>query len=487
MMVSGSIGGRGAMTGYVTDKRTGQKTMVQGTSMDDILKGAADWSQKNQAMQPKSTGVGPGGSQGLNFNGNNSGNQAFQNQSMQQSQQIQQMRNQGMFGGTANQQGKPQTAFNTVPQGNTNVQYPMGNAALGIPPMNGGGGGVPGVPGSGGGGNVGALLQEQRGLNDAARKSNEQNWQTSRDNLLGLQDKFRNDPLNQGVRGQAQGLIDNPEALNDKTQAMIQNRASNAIQAQGDNQFKQAQGMMAATGQSDLSSQLAAQERIGRSTMAAQQASQTDLDIGRADRRNDDIMNAIKTGQGVTGQQYGLEQGVNQSILENLPQYKADDLSGWLAAGQGGGSGVMDGGGWGAMTGGMGGGQPMDAMQAEFGGSEWEGGGGFTKKKGPSTYGGFNYSTPVGVAGPGGQMGYTYQDLGVDPLATGGFGALGGAESFINDPYNKLGYFNKDQAMLQGPSSLNRPQLKDQMNQQQIDQLFGRSQSRPVTSGAMRR
>ena len=38
--------------------------------------------------------------------------------------------------------------------------------------------------------------------------------------------------------------------------------------------------MMAATGQSDLSSQLAAQERIGRSTMAAQQASQTDLDIG---------------------------------------------------------------------------------------------------------------------------------------------------------------------------------------------------------------
>lgn len=462
-MVAG-IGGRPVMNATVTDKRTGQQTTVQGTNMNDILRGAAGASQRwgNNNGQTGSWGGVSNVSKPMNFGGGMQGGY------------VPGIGTVGAVGaggasGASNALFNARTANNGFSQGYGN-NTPLGQQALRdrqasaqpnygaagaggvgsasgqaqVRQMTGGGMPLPGgvQTGAVGGavaGNVQGLLNQQMQQNDKARNQNEQNWQQSRDYLLNLPGKFQNDKLNQGVRNQAQGLIDNPEALNDRTQNAILNRQSNAIQAQGDNQLKQAQGLMQASGRADLGSALAAQERIGRSTMAAQQNAQTDLEIQRANQRNADIQNAIKTGQGVTGQQYALEQGVGNTILENLPQYMPDDLSGWLAAVQqpsgGGGAGMgMDF--MSAMGGGGGGG--YDAVQAEFGGSGgWDMPMGYTRPKGPSTYAGFNVTDRQSAYLGDGRYGTIERPLGVDPIGTGGFGFLGSAEGlwdFSNMP-----------------------------------------------------
>lgn len=438
-MVAG-IGGRPVMNATVTDKRTGQQTTVQGTNMNDILRGAAGASQR--------WGNNSGGATG-SFGGVSNVAQPMAWNSGHTGGYVPGFGTVGAIGAgrgpaqPANPGDKDANGFLTAQgalklnrQGNLNSTggVPQGGAAG----YNGGpnasqvygGGGAP-VGGGGIAGGVQGLLGQQQQQNNAARQSNEQNWQKSRDYLLNLPGKFESDKLNQGVRGQAQALIDNPEALNDRTQNAILNRASNSIQAQGDNQLKQAQGLMQASGRADLGSALAAQERIGRSTMAAQQNAQTDLEIQRANQRNADITNAIKTGQGVTGQQYALEQGVGNTILENLPQYMPDDLSGWLAAVQqpSGGGMQPNGNFMSAMGGMMGGGGGGGSVQSEFGGTGgWDMPMGYTRPKGGSTYAGFDIIDRQSVMLPNGQYGTIEKNLGKDPLSTGGFGLLGSAE-----------------------------------------------------------
>lgn len=397
-MIMGSVGGPGVMKAYATDKQ-GNRTMFQGTNMADIESQIKNWKPGGSGVGNASQVMGAGGSMGLNFGSNQSGNMGFQNASMQQSQQIQAMRNQGAFGGTANQQGRPQTAFNTAPQGQTNVMYPMGGGPAGAgqaAPMMGGGGGVPGIMGGGG---IQGLLGQQQAENNRAEQINTQRWNEGKAGMQGVLAQNQSNPIAQGTRGLVQEFLNNPESLNDRTANAIRNRQSNQIRSQTDNQFQNAAGMLGAGGQMDQGSLAALRRGFDRQGQAAIQNANMDLDVTRANQRSGDMARAIGLGQSQTGQDTGLALDVNKTLLQETPQQMPNDLSGWVAAlgQQGGMGGGMMGGGFNNVgtVGGFGGGAAMGGGGGYAGGQDmslgsWNMPIGFTRPKGPSTYAGFD-------------------------------------------------------------------------------------------------
>lgn len=199
-----------------------------------------------------------------------------------------------------------------------------------------GSGGGGGAPSAGGGlnfaGDIRGLLSQQNDEYNWARDQNVSNWNMNRNNLLGVQNSYDADPTNQMTRQRVNELLANPEALNDRTQNMIQNRAANSISSQMNAQNRQGMGVLGAAGQLDAGSILAMQERVGRGGMAEKQRVGTQLEIQRANQRNQDIQNAIATGQRQGQQDTGVRMGVANAIAEHTPQYQARDLSGMVAA-----------------------------------------------------------------------------------------------------------------------------------------------------------
>lgn len=232
-----------------------------------------------------------------------------------------------------------QYGFNsTSPWTNVNgATFNMGNAATSAA-----GGAVGGnMSGGGYGGTVGGfnygqsildLLAKQDAEHKWAVDNNVANWNMARDRLIGVENQYNADPTANATRGMVNNLLANPEAINDQVQSMIQNRAANQIAAQQNNQARQGMGVLGAAGQLDAGSILAMQERLGRGGMAQKQNTFRDLEVQRANQRNQDIQNAIAAGQRMSQQDNNVRQTVASELIRNLPQYQARDLSGTVAA-----------------------------------------------------------------------------------------------------------------------------------------------------------
>ncbi len=192
-------------------------------------------------------------------------------------------------------------------------------------------GGAPGGTGGGNSGGISGLINQQMQQNNQSRDQNQQNWKGALDDLLGVRTRYNADPTVQGMNRLTNNLMADPESLNDRTMGQIQARNSSGINGMMAAQLRNASGILAANGQTDAASMMRERMRIANQGMYANANSGTQLDIARAQNRNNDIQNAIRAGQGVSGQQLGMDMGVAQNYMQNLPQYRPDDLSGLIA------------------------------------------------------------------------------------------------------------------------------------------------------------
>lgn len=195
-------------------------------------------------------------------------------------------------------------------------QYMSGGANLGAS------GGV------GGAYSIANLIAEQRKQNDTARAQSEATWQEGKNGMLGVASQYAGDPNVGATNSLVSRLLSNPESLNDRVVQDIQNQNQNNIRAQTDNQYRQLRGGLSAAGQSDASTLEAMRERLFRSGMAQSTAATTNLGIERAKARTGDIINAANLGRMNSAANIAVPMGVHSAILNNLPQYKPDDLTG---------------------------------------------------------------------------------------------------------------------------------------------------------------
>ena len=296
--------GNATTPAYVIDNNTGQVQQYQGgyAAMNGAKQMEAAYANPYNGVQAALGGFG-------NFGG---GGDPFYQQSMQQSQQIQNLRNQGMYGGTANQQGFPSSSFNT---GNSLFS---GNSVVG-------GGAAYGAN------DINSLLQRQLAENDRARAANEANWQTAKGYIQGLDSNYFSDPITQGSRQQAANLLNDPLSLSADVVSKMQSRAAGQIDNSVNQQMRDAQYLQAMNGQTDASSLQAAAERADRMALAQRVGAQSTIDIQKAMQDKNDVARAIGVGQ----QQSQMDQGVRQNqaalFADAMPQHKPDDYSGLIA------------------------------------------------------------------------------------------------------------------------------------------------------------
>lgn len=224
-----------------------------------------------------------------------------------------------------NQRVDPSHAFASDPR-----FTPSGYAGGGVP----GGGGMYGQNTQSSGTDIGSILQRQMASNDEARKKQEDAWQQQKSYMMGLPGQYANDPLKVGSDKLTQGLLANPEAMNDQVMQSILNRSSNENRAAADNQYRQGLGLAANSGLTDAGSLSALRERVDRGAMANNQNQQTQLEIQRAQQRNQDIMNASNLGRQGAQANFNVPFQTGNSIMANQPQYRPDDYTGLLALSQ---------------------------------------------------------------------------------------------------------------------------------------------------------
>lgn len=179
-----------------------------------------------------------------------------------------------------------------------------------------------------GGGDINSLISQQQQQNNQARQQQQALWDELKKYMQGIPGQYTNDPRTKATQGLTSQFLANPEALNDNVVAKIKNQNANQIGAQTDNAFKQQSGILAAQGDTDASTLAAMRARLTREGMAQQTGANTNLEIQRAQQRNQDYMNALNQGRAQTQADIGVPMQVGQSLLQNQPQFRADDLTG---------------------------------------------------------------------------------------------------------------------------------------------------------------
>ncbi len=199
----------------------------------------------------------------------------------------------------------------------------------------GGGGSFGGQSGAGGGGNdpysLQNLINMQMQQNNTARQQNQNNWDSSKNYMLGIPGMYNGQASTQGAQSLTNQLAANPLSLSPAVVQQMKNSTANQISAQGDNQFRNVRRAMSADGQTDTSSNAAALEAQNRANLGAQTSANTAIDIEAAKQRPIDLANAAGVAQRQSGQDIGVPMGVGNSIMSNLPQVRPDDYSGLLA------------------------------------------------------------------------------------------------------------------------------------------------------------
>lgn len=280
----------------------------------------------------------------------------------------------GLMMGNVNQAPGGGGVYQQNMGGPPNLPGAMGGGWGGQGSQSGGGGTYQGGQASGQSGGLAGIPTDIQGLvskqlseNDWAKQQNIKGWEQGKAGVQGAVAGLANDPyrtgameqfkalsqpnaLMQGMQGMAQGLLANPESINDQTQQKIQNQAAGTVNAQF-NQRKQALlRQLQAGGQMGGSAAQAALAQLERERAAAIQQGQTGLEIQRAQNRAGDIRAALGAAGGVQGQGFGQQMGANQamlggaqqmgmanlgaqeSLLANTPQYRPDDYAGLIGA-----------------------------------------------------------------------------------------------------------------------------------------------------------
>lgn len=198
-------------------------------------------------------------------------------------------------------------------------------------------------------GQLDQMIARQLQENERVAQENRQNVASAQGALRQTLPNMMADPMTQGARNLAQQRLDNPESMTDQMQQRAINRASNLINASAQGAQRNMMGQAAAGGQLGGSAAQHMQNRM-QDQVGNQLATMTsDLENKRALQRTADMRSAISDAQGLSQQRSGLDFGINNSILQNLPQINPQDYGGLmgllLQAGQqgygaGGGGGM---------------------------------------------------------------------------------------------------------------------------------------------------
>ena len=220
---------------------------------------------------------------------------------------------------------------------------------------------APGTPGSGGGaaqwrnpggssGGYGStagpttlsqMIAMQREENAKTKAQNQATRQATLNELGGVATAFQGDPLWQATRQSAQNLLANPEAINDQTQQLIQNRASNQTNAAANTERDRMRRQLASQGMLDSSAGQGALGQLERDRMAGLADSTTSLEIQRANQRNQNILQAQQAGASLAGQQNAVNQFATGTRAATDLYFQPENLSGYagyFAGGSGGGA-----------------------------------------------------------------------------------------------------------------------------------------------------
>ena len=201
-----------------------------------------------------------------------------------------------------------------------------------------GGGGTGGMPSS-----LAELLDWQKKEIEGQRALTEADWAQGKAGLLGVLPRYQADPMTVGARRNAQTLLDDPESLNDRLQAILEERSRNRINTGVNAQKQRLLGQLAAAGQMDPASMRSADVEAEQNRSAAIEQELASLGIARAERRNREIGAAAQLGAGLGQQQAGLDMGTWGTFLEQMPERVPGNLAGYVAAlfGRGGLGGGM--------------------------------------------------------------------------------------------------------------------------------------------------
>lgn len=264
-------------------------------------------------------------------------------------------------------------------------QYGAGSRATGGSTYDmGGAGGSRNASLGGNGVNMAGLFSQAQGVNpalqglfsqqqsswDAARNQMQQNWDSAKQGMLGVPADYKADPTTQGSNALAQNIMANPNVLSPAVIEAMRTQQMQGLQGQQANATRQQQGIMAADGQLDASSLLAASQANARNAMGAQVNANQNLDINAAQANFASRNQAQQLGQAQSLQNNNVNQQANNSIISNLPRLPGDDYSsmmsnlvgsqnGMLSALTRGSSGGGGGGGGGGPAPGIAQGNPM--------------------------------------------------------------------------------------------------------------------------------
>lgn len=220
---------------------------------------------------------------------------------------------------------------------------PSGGASSGA----GGSGGT--SPFGSGSMSLSQLLAMQRAENAKTKAENIATRNATLGVIGGVPTAFQADPLWQATRRSAQRLVENPEALNDQTQQLIQNRAANQTNAAANTARDQMRRQLAAQGMLGSSAEQGALGQLERDRQASLADSATKLEIERAARRNQDILASQQMGAALAGQESGVNERMANTRAQTDLYFQPENLSGYAGYFAGQGSGGMFGGAGGTL------------------------------------------------------------------------------------------------------------------------------------------
>lgn len=239
-----------------------------------------------------------------------------------------------------NKGGVGYSSLTNMLQGNlSNVSANQNNPRVGTfsQPFNSGGGGGGGSSfgfGGAGGYSPSQVMQMNQQQYDQTNALNTSRWNQGNQYLLNAQAGYGNDPAHQNAQNLANYLGQNPDVLSRGVQAQIQNNAANMINANTGAQARQQAGILAANGQTDAGSLAAMNNNIYRQGVGQLGAVQSNLDIQAALQNRQSEMQALGANQQQSAQNYGVNQNMANSYMQNVLYQRPLDMSGYLAQGQ---------------------------------------------------------------------------------------------------------------------------------------------------------
>jgi hypothetical protein len=231
------------------------------------------------------------------------------------------------------------TGSNVLPMNLNAIRYfgRSGSGSSGVA-----GGGSAGGSGSAAGGmTLSQMLEMQRSENAKTRAMNQAAREATLGRLEGVATAFEGDPMWQATRQSAMQRIADPEAINDYTQQLIQNRSSNQVNAAADSSRNRMRQQLASMGMLGSSAEQGALGQVERDRIAGLSDASTKLEIERANRRNQDILSSQQMGAALAGQQSGVNQFVAGKRADTDLYFQPENLSGYAGYFAGGGRGMF--------------------------------------------------------------------------------------------------------------------------------------------------